>query len=605
MNHVKSAVRAAQWRLWAVRFLARFTLLLTSGVVALFVATLLDRLLGVFIDWSIAPYAALAAAFLVALVWTTVTRPQTLHAARELDERAGLRESLSTALCVEHQSDTWSKAVVLTAEEKARTLRVAQAIPIEAPSRWYVPAFAILGTTILWMSLPRYDLLGLFATREQKTAQTQEILQVKAEVKAKDDKLAEMLAKAGVELKKEEKNDDATAKPPTELSADEIRRAAVRKLTDVNEKLNQMQQSERQQQLQGLKDQMKQLKQPGPGPLQELSKNMAKGDFAKAQENLQDLQKKLEESKLSPQEKEQLTEQLKNLSEQLKNQAAKQEELKNLMQKAGMDKKTAEELAKQAAKNPDAVKKALEQMKNLSPEDQKKLAESAMAMAKSMAQSDKMGEAMKQAAKGMSQEGMSKEGQQAMQQMAQQLSEMEQMAQEGKSLEAAMSEAQQQMKEMGGKCDNPGECKGCKEGGKCEGGNCKNAGQRNGMWRQGDSSNQGKGSGGPGKGDGQSPEQQAADYKMDKKKANTKTGAGPIISTRLVQGDQVRGESTADFESAVETAKGEAAEALESNRVPREYQDAVKKYFSTLEKKATDAKSEPAKTEPAKPAEKK
>ncbi|MFN9975125.1 MAG: hypothetical protein ACK58T_35065, partial [Phycisphaerae bacterium] len=216
---------------------------------------------------------------------------------------------------------------------------VAQAIPIEAPNRWYVPAFAILGTAILWASLPRYDLLGLFAKREEKQVNQQEILQVKADVKAKDDKLSEMLAKAGVELKKEEQNDNATAKPATELTAEEIRRSAVRKLTDVNEKLNQMQQSERQQQLQGLKDQMKQLKQPGPGPLQELSKNMAKGDFAKAQENLQDLQKKLEDSKLSPQEKEQLTEQLKNLSEQLKNQAAKQEELKNLMQKAGMDKK--------------------------------------------------------------------------------------------------------------------------------------------------------------------------------------------------------------------------------------------------------------------------
>lgn len=590
MNHVKSAVRAAQWRLWAVRFLARFTLLLTSGVVALFVATLIDRLFGVFIDWSIAPYAALAAAFLVALVWTIVTRPRPMNAARELDERAGLRESLSTALCVEHQTDTWSKAVVLTAEEKARTLRVGQAIPIEAPSRWYVPAFAILGTAILWMSLPRYDLLGLFAQREQKTVNQQEILQVKAEVKAKDDKLAEMLAKAGVELKKEDQAEDgATAKPPTELTAEEIRRAAVRKLTDVNEKLNQMQQSERQQQLQGLKDQMKQLKQPGPGPLQELSKNMAKGDFAKAQENLQDLQKKLDESKLSPQEKEQLTEQLKNLAEQLKNQTAKQEELKNLMQQAGMDKKTAESLAKQAAKNPDAVKKALEQMKNLSPEDQKKLMDSAMAMAKSMAQSDKMSEAMQQAAKGMSQEGMSKEGQQAMQQMAQQMSEMEQMAQDGKALEAALSEAQQQMKEMGGKCDNPGECKGCKEGGKCEGGNCKNGGNRNGMWRQGDSANQGKGSGGPGKGDGASPEQQAADYKMDKKKANTKTGAGPIIGTRLVYGEQVRGESQAEFASAVESAKGEAAEALETMRVPREYQKAVQSYFGTLEKKAADA----------------
>ncbi|HEX8877058.1 MAG TPA: hypothetical protein VF777_09940, partial [Phycisphaerales bacterium] len=83
--------------------------------------------------------------------------------------------------------------------------------------------------------------------------------------------------------------------------------------------------------------------------------------------------------------------------------------------------------------------------------------------------------------------------------------------------------------------------------------------------------------------------QQAADYKMDKKKANTKTGAGPIIGTRLVYGEQVRGESQAEFASAVETAKGEAAEALETMRVPREYQKAVQSYFGTLEKKAADA----------------
>lgn len=596
MNFIKGAVRAASIRLFIVGFLARFATLVTLAIIALLIATLLDRLLGVAINWKLSLTVAAGAAFVIALGWSIVKRHRELGAARVLDERAGLRESLSTALCVEKSEDSWAKAVVLSAEEKARGLRVAHAIPIEAPQRWYVPVFAALCVGILWMSLPRYDLLGLFAKREQTHDHAQEIVQVKAEVKAKEDKLAEMLAKAGVEVKKEEQDDAAAGKPAGEINPDEIRRAAVKKLTDVNDRLNQLQTGERQQQLQSLQDQLKQLKQPGPGPLQELSRNLAKGDFAKAQQALAELQKKLEDSSLSPQEKEQLKSQLDGLAKQLQEKSAKQEDLKNMLQKAGLDKKAAEELAKQAAKNPEAVKKALEQLKNMSPEQQKQMMESAMAMAKSMNQSESMSQSMNQMAQSMSKEGMSKEGQQAMQQLSQQMSEMEQMSQESQSLAAAASEAKQQLKEMGGQCEKGGECEGCKNGGQCKGGNCKNGG--NGMWRAGDSSNpsssEAKG-GGPGKGNGKnSPEQMAADYRTEKRKANSQTQGGPIIGTRLVYGEQVRGESAAEFASAVETAKGSAAEALEAMRVPREYQDAVKKYFGTLEKKADDATAKPA-----------
>ncbi len=599
MKYVHNAVRAASIRLFIIRFFARAATLITVAIIALFVATLLDRLLGVAINWRLSLYVASGAAIVIALAWSLLTRQREMAAARVLDERAGLRESLSTALCVEKEKDSWAKAVVLSAEEKARSLNVARAIPIEAPSRWYVPVFAALGVAILWMSLPRYDLMGLFAKRNEQHDHAQEIIQVKAEVKAKEDKLAEMLAKAGIDMKKEGDDDALTGKPASEVNPEEIRRAAVKKLTDVNDKLSQLQASEHQQQLQSLQDQLKQLKQPGPGPLQEMSRNLAKGDFGKAQENLAELQKKLQDSSLSPQDKEQLKKQLDNMSKQLQDQAAKQEQLKNQLQQAGMDKKTAEQLAKQAASNPEALKKALEQLKNMPPEQQKKLIESSMAMAKSMSQCDKMGQSMNQMAQAMSKEGMGKEGQQAMQQMSQQMSEMEQLSQDSKSLQAAMSEAQKQLKEMGGQCDKDGECDGCKSGGKCKGGDCKNA--KNGMWAQGDSEREGKGSGGPGHGDGRSPEQQAADYRTEKRKANSQTQGGPIIGTRLVYGEQVRGESAAEFASAVETAKGSAAEALEAMRVPREYQDAVKKYFGTLEKKADDAKAKPDAAPEAKP----
>lgn len=591
MQHVHSAVRSASLRLLVIRFLTRFVSLLTVAAAALLIATLLDRLLGISIVWNMALGAAIGAAFVIALIWSFATRQKELAAARVLDERAGLRESLSTALCVEKNQDSWAKAVVLSAEEKARTLRVSQAIPIEAPRLWYVPVFAALGVAIVWMSLPRYDVMGLFAQRQEAKEHAQEIVQVKAEVKAKEEKLAEMLAKAGVEMKKEKEEELTGNKPNPEMNPDAIRRAAVRKLTDVSEKLNQMQSGERQQQAQSLQDQLKKLKQPGPGPLQDLSRNLAKGDFAKAQENLAEMKKKLDDASLSAQEKEQLKKQLENLSQQLKDQAAKQEELKNQLQQAGMDKKTAEQLAKQAAQNPEALKKAIEQMKNMSPEQQQKLMEASMAMAKSMGECDKMGQSMSQMAKAMSKEGMAQAGQQGMQELSQQMSELEQMAQESKSLAAAMSEAKKQLQEMGGKCENPGECEGCKNGGKCEGGNCKNGS----MWaKNGNKPNVGKGIGSATRDTVLGEEQQASDYRTETRKAESQAKGGPIIGTRLVYGEQVRGESAAEFATAVEAAKGSASEALEAMRVPREYQDAVKTYFGTLEKKATDAKATPA-----------
>ena len=586
MKHIKGAVRAATIRLFIVGFLARFATLATLAIIALFIATLLDRLLGAAIDWTLWLTASTGAAFAFALAWSIFKRHRELAAARVLDERAGLRESLSTALCVSNSQDSWAKAVVLNAEEKARGLRVGQAIPIDAPQRWYVPVFAALGVAILWMSLPRYDLLGLFATREEAKGHTSEIVQVKAEGKAKEENLAEMMAKAGVELKKGGE-DDSAPKPTSDINPDEIRRAAVKRLTDVNDRLNQLQNSERQQQLQGLQDQLKQLKQPGPGPLQELTRNLAKGDFAKAQQNLAELQKKLEDSALSPQEKEQLKAQLEGLAKQLQEQSAKQEELKAMLQQAGLDKKTAEQLAKQAAQNPEAVKKALEQLKNLPPEQKKKLLESAMSACKSMGQCENMGKSMAQMGQAMSKDGMSEAGRSAMQQLGEQMSEMELMAQESQSLAAAASEAKQQLKEMGRQCDNPGECESCKKGGQCEGGNCKN-----GAWHLSDANGKGGRKAGTGKGHGEAPEQ-ATDYRTEKRKSESKSLAGPIIGTRLVYGEQVRGESAAEFAEAVEAAKGTAAEALETMRVPREYQDAVRSYFGTLEKKAADSTAKP------------
>jgi hypothetical protein len=133
--------------------------------------------------------------------------------------------------------------------------------------------------------------------------------------------------------------------------------------------------------------------------------------------------------------------------------------------------------------------------------------------------------------------------------------------------------------------------------GECNG-NGDQPGKGQGGWRQGSSNNRGQGSGGPGQGNGASPEAEAVDFTVEKNKAKVKTNQGPIIGTRLVYGQQVKGESKAEFSEAVAVSSAAAAEAVESQQVPRELHNAVKHYFGTLEGKVKSEKPAPKPAEP-------
>jgi hypothetical protein len=77
-----------------------------------------------------------------------------------------------------------------------------------------------------------------------------------------------------------------------------------------------------------------------------------------------------------------------------------------------------------------------------------------------------------------------------------------------------------------------------------------------------------------------------ADFTLRKEKAVGQDHGGAPIATRMVEGAQVRGESVQAFRDAVTSGSQAAADAIESQRIPREYHDAVKHYFGRLEAKA-------------------
>lgn len=200
-----------------------------------------------------------------------------------------------------------------------------------------------------------------------------------------------------------------------------------------------------------------------------------------------------------------------------------------------------------------------------------------------------MSESMSEMAKGMTQEGMQNdEGLQAMDELSKELSDMEMMQSDMENLQAALDETKEQLAKLG-------ECLGGRPGskdGECEGG------PKIGSWKPGEGRKIGQGSGGPGRGNGPSPDAEAADYQVDKKKADVKNVGGPVIGSRLVYGEQIKGTSSASFAEAVQAAEEQAAEDINNHQIPREYQDAVKTYFGRLQERVK--KDKPAEAAPSK-----
>ncbi len=586
MDQVYQAIRRAATRLWLQDILGTLTFVSTGVLLAVILTRLVEQLFG--LDHIFAPlwkpiaYSAAGATILITLAWTLVRKRRALAVAQELDARAGLKESLSTALYMEKVDDPWARAMLETAAEKARRVDVRGAIPYQAPRLWPVPFGAAVALLIVWIAVPRYDVLGLFAKKQEQIKKHQEVLAVKEERKADEKKLDDLLKRAKVEFKDEQGKDGKEGEQAKELDPEAIRRAAVKDLTNLSEKLQEAKEGDKAAQLQALKDEMQKLRQPGEGALSELSRDLSKGDFGKAKQALDKLEQQLaNDSSMSNEQKQQLKDQMNNLAQQLQKLGEGQEQVAKQLEQQGLDKKSAEEIAKKAS-DPEALKKALEELKNMTPEQKEQLLKMAQAAAKACQNASSLGDAMSKMSQAMSQNGMSPEGEQAMQEMAQQLSQMEQMDQEMKDLEAALSECKGQLAKMGS-------CMG----GKCQGKNPLEGEGGQGEWAEGDSNNTGGGSGGPGHGSGPSPDELASDFQIEKKKEHTQDRGGQTISSRLVYGEQVRGESKAEFAQAVSAASSAAAESINNGQIQREFQGPVKHYFGTLRKKAGDAKPAP------------
>jgi len=593
MGEVRRVVRRAGWRLLLIDFFRVLAVALTVGLALAILTRIVERVFGLSSVigpwWAKGAMYAGGAVLLATIIATVARKKRTIAVAQELDERAGLKEALSTSLYIERETDPWSRNVVQEAQRVANGVRVSKAIPFEAPRLWPVPVCTGMALALVWFGVPNLDLFGKDAKKVAEVKKQQEVQQVRAEIESKSDKLKEMLAKAKVQFAEEPAEAAEQDQKPEMTDPDAMRRAAVKKLTNLAEKLEAEKEGDKAEQMQAMKEAMRQLKQPGQGPLNEFTRQLSRGDFNKAQEMLKQFEMQMADQSMSPEAREQAKKQMENLAKQLEQLAKNQEQLQKKLENAGLDKKTAQELAKKASSgDPKDLKDALEKAQNLSEEQKKQMMEMAKAAMECQGMCENMSQAMSKAAQGMTQEGLQQEGMQGLEQLASELSDAEMMQADMENLDASLEEAKKQLSELAGQC----------MGGDCEG---EGMGQgKTGSFREGNSNKFGQGSGGPGKGNGASPESEAVDYEIEKTKANVKTGQGPIIGSRLVYGDQVKGESRAEFAAAVEAGKAEVAEAIDGQTIPREYHDAVKTYFGRLQEKVKKDKGDaPAAPAPA------
>ena len=227
MNDIQRVLGQASRRLWVTDTLRTLSVMLCVALSGLLITLIGERLFSLTLPWKLIASSTVAAAGLVALAWSVIARKRSLAVARVLDERAGLKETLSTALYMNRQDDPWSKAVVESASTVAKNVRVGDAIPIQIPKLWPVPLTLLLVLGLVWKFLAPMDLLKTQAVKTAQQQKQQAIVEVKADLEKKEAEIKAALAKANLSLP--EKQDDASKgdekKPQTkDQDPDSLRR---------------------------------------------------------------------------------------------------------------------------------------------------------------------------------------------------------------------------------------------------------------------------------------------------------------------------------------------------------------------------------------------
>ena len=515
-------------------------------------------------NWIIISFSGLAVGF--GLFSWYRTRPETMSTARLIDTELGLKDRLSTALACHDRNDPFALAVVedatsvagapQTREQARRRFRIAP-----PPMWWASPALVLLALIITFFG--QWDLLSSNEVEEvdlevvrQNASDT-----VEATIEAikEDPALAEAMSDVLDELQSQ-----TEASLETKQDEESIRREALKRVSQLDRKLEEMLNGPESQAMKQLEESLKELNESKDSTIKDLVESLSKSDFAEAQKALSSLQDKLESGSLTDEQLDQAAEALQQLASELEALSQNQQDLQDALKQAGLD--------PNLANDPEALKQAIENAEGLNESQKQQLQE----MAESNEQARKMLEELAKATESACKQCQSCKGGntpkpgESGQSMSNQLSQLEQLQEMIKQAKASRSACQSQCNKLG-----------------------------QGLASAKPSMNQGGTGGYGGVGDSAGAQETATSTTMSDDSQTP--GEGPITARMPVDRDLVVGESSLTLERAQEVAREGFDEAMNDTPLPRQYHDALKHYFGDKDavEKAVEADAASESSKPA------
>jgi len=301
----------------------------------------------------------------IAMLLAGLRRPTLVNAALALDERFGLKERVTTSfLLTSGQSTTPAgQALLADVNERVAELDVASRFPIRIT--WNAALIPAGGLALVLVAL-FYE-----PTISKATSKTNDDLALTPETKNDLDQEIQKLArkdktKKPIQIAKTEKIqeiDDELEKllnQPRD-NKDQVK-DRIRDLTEIEDKIKDEQRAA-EEKAEAIKEQLQQMdrlskkdKKNSEGPAKDLEKAINDGDIDKAKQEMDRLAKKLKDKDLNEPEKEQLQNELHDIQDKLERLSREKEELEN-------EADTLRELSRRGQLDPDALDRELDQLK--------------------------------------------------------------------------------------------------------------------------------------------------------------------------------------------------------------------------------------------------
>jgi len=507
-------------------------------------AVLVERLFAVELVrfWSVAGFWAAVAGCTVVL-WLK-RRPRLSEVGLLIDRRLQLRERFSTALAVERSSDPFARAACADAYRTAEGLQLRRHFPLRPPRSWLWASGLWALTIAVAVLLPQQDLFGLLERHREQHAASQQLQQAVAEVnevtssvkllvRRLDPKLAETLEGLG--------------QTPPQVRPQQIKLEAIRKLGELSEQIKAMSAQARLDSLELLQNMFKQLAGSTATFSQKLRQALAQGKFGEAADLLREVQRLLHGGKMDRQQQKRIAEQLRELARQLQQLAQSKAELERELAKLGLEKRLV-------VLKPGELRQALQRL-GVDAKTIEKLIDKARACQAASGRCGALAQAMAACGGGG---GLGQIGE-----VVEQLDQLETLQQQLLLAQASLDQIRQCIACLG---KGLGQCLGAQ-----------------GPFQPGQSDRTGLGSGGPGRGFGPRQTGTQGRTATATTRIKNKDKQGPVIASWYFKGDQVKGQVQRDFEQVVRAGRDNAAEAIRQKRIPWKYEEAVKSYFGRLE----------------------